>query len=125
MPKRKTSTKKAKKTSDMIQTHGKEDKRETIRKPRTLDQVWGDTGLWRYNTLEEEEYALQLKGMDKADLQSHATKVGIIPIEDRSQLTKRLMTEFKKHVSMYNAPEPPKSNNQVSERAMRILKEGR
>lgn len=125
MPKQKKAAKKTKKVPELSQTHGKDEKSETMKRPRTLDQVWGDTGHWRYNTMDEKEYSLQLKSMDKADLQSHATRVGIIPIEDRSQLTKRLVTEFKKHVSMYNAPEPPQSSNEISERGMKILKEGR
>ena len=67
MPKKK-STSKAKKTSKLqglSQAHGKDETKEF--QPTTLDQVWGDTGLWKYNTMNEDEYKDQLKQMSKAD----------------------------------------------------------
>ncbi len=124
MPRKKTTTKKNKKVVDLTQADGKEEKIETVQKPRTLDQVWGDTGLWKYNTMEKEEYSNQLKEMNKSDLQAHASRIGLIPVEDRSVLTKRLITEFKNHVSKYKAQEKPKSNT-VSKRGMKILEEGK
>ena len=63
--KRKTTTSKAKatKVENMSQTHGKEEFA-----PSTLDQVWGDTGLSKYGTMDEDEYATQVRDMTKSEL---------------------------------------------------------
>ena len=98
------NTKKEEKTpkksmESLSQTHGKEEGLT----PTTLDQVWGDDGNWKYNTMDPEEYEKELTHMVKSDLQTHATKIGIIPIDNRPMLTQRLLREFKKHVSQYES----------------------
>jgi hypothetical protein len=64
--------------------------------PSTLDQVWGDTGNTKYGTMDEAEYTDKLKEMNKSDLQAHASRAGLIPIDDRGILTKKLLTEFRR-----------------------------
>tara|TARA_Y100000310_G_scaffold121612_1_gene120355 strand:+ start:290 stop:685 length:396 start_codon:yes stop_codon:yes gene_type:complete len=131
MPKKKTTKKTVKKNTrtsgkkskldSMAQVHGKTDKVV----PTTLDQIWGDDGVWKYSTMKADEYKVQLDEYNLTDLQRHASKVGIIPIESRVRLQETLMREFKKHVSAYNVPNDPAQDTEISEEAMKILKEGR
>jgi len=97
--KRKTTS--GKKLKNMSQTHGKDESIQPKFEPRTLDQVWGDTGLGKYKTFDESIYRERLDNMAKTDLQAHATRVGLVPIDNRSTLTQRLMREFKKHVNSF------------------------
>ena len=112
---------KRKKVEDMNQLHGKVENFE----PSTLDQIWGDTGLSKYNTLNEESYKTYLSELNKTDLQTHASQVGIIPIDNLEMLTKRLVKEFLKHVSIYKAPAKQPEQVVLSKEAKRILEEGR
>jgi hypothetical protein len=107
---------------NLSQTHGKVEKF----RPTTLDQVWGDRGSWKYNTMDETEYRGIVEGMPKSDLVSHANRIGLIPIDDRTQLIKRLILEFRRHVTAYRSPlvESTKSKP-ISKEAEKILKEGR
>jgi hypothetical protein len=111
---------------DISQVHGKEEKPQ----PMTLDQIWGDTGLWKYDTMDIEEYQNGLKELNKTDLQAHATKIGLIPVDSREMLSKRLIREFKRHVSSYNVSNktPNSTRNDltgVSDKVRGILSEGR
>jgi len=92
--------------------------------PSTLDQIWGDTGLSRYHTLNEKEYTTYLSELNKSDLQTHATKIGLLPIDNRELLTSRLLREFKKYVDSFKRPVPMKTKV-VSKEALQILAEGR
>ena len=127
MPRKKTSkSKKPTKTNklgSLSQTHGKSDPPE----PRTLDQIWGDDGVWKYSTMSVEKYKEQLDEYNLTDLQRHASKIGIIPIESRARLQDTLVKEFKKHVSAYNVPaDPPQtSTNETNSEVLKILREGR
>tara|TARA_B100000676_G_scaffold130237_2_gene129300 strand:+ start:648 stop:1022 length:375 start_codon:yes stop_codon:yes gene_type:complete len=108
--------------NDLSQTHGKVEKF----RPTTLDQVWGDEGSWKYNTMDETEYRGILEGMPKSDLVSHANRIGLIPIDDRTQLIKRLIVEFRRHVTAYRSPHVQSAQNKpLSKEAEKILKEGR
>ncbi len=124
--KRKTTTSKAKatKVENMSQTHGKEEFA-----PSTLDQVWGDTGLSKYGTMDEDEYATQVRDMTKSELFAHASRHGIIPIENRDQLEKRCIREFVKHTSSYTKPKAQQSNhlakNELPLEIRKILDEGK
>ena len=126
MPRKKATTKKSTrkmKLESLSETHGKIEEGE---KPTTLDQIWGDTGLWKYKTMDLIEYKKYLMEMNKTDLQAHAKKIGLIPIDDRINLNKRLVDEFKKHISAYKSSSQTKETPQdVSEEAKRILSEGR
>jgi hypothetical protein len=104
------------------QVHGKEEQF----KPSTLDQIWGDTGVYKYSTLDEDKYVSSLKDMNLSDLQAHAIKMGIIPVENRENLNKRLLKEFRTFVASYRFPKtnstPPAP---LSDKALKILSEGR
>lgn len=118
--KRKTS----KKTSvkKMSQTHAKVEEFE----PTTLDQIWGDDGSSMYGTLKEDNYQERLDEMNMSDLQSHASRVGIIPIDNRGMLKERLIREFRKHVSAYQKPIVTQDDSEtVDKDVMKILSEGR
>ena len=118
---KKAPTAKAKK-QEMQQTHAKEEKFQ----PTTLDQIWGDTGLTKYGHLDQAKYEQELKAMTKSDIQSHAHFVGIIPIDNREQLEKRLVMEFQKYACSFAKPSTTqKSHPEISEEGLRILREGR
>ena len=118
----KKATAKKKSVKNLSQTHGKEEKFE----PTTLDQIWGDDGSNVYGTMEEINYEGTLDDMNLSDLQAHASRVGIIPIDNRQTLRERLLREFRKHVSAYKKPvhavEPP---SPAAPEIMKILSEGR
>ncbi len=120
------STAKSKKSlKSMSQTHGKVE----TKKATTLDQVWGDTGHTKYGTMDIDKYEAELRSFPKVDLQAHATKIGLIPIDNRETLTSRLIKEFKKHVASYNTPDVKRGQDvresQVSEEVVKILRDGR
>ena len=118
---KKPAKRSSKKLESLSQTHGKEEF-----KPTTLDQIWGDTGISKYGTLNEEEYEKRLKEMNRTDVHSHASKVGIIPIDNRDMLQQRLIREFKRHLAAYKAPIDRKVDNiKVSDKVKKILAEGR
>ncbi len=122
--KRKTSAKASskKKLKNLSQVHGEEEKFQ----PTSLDQVWGDDGTSTYGTLNDMEYGKQIDDMNLSDMQTHASKVGIIPIDNRSTLRDRLVREFRKHVANYRKPihhqTPPQD---VDSETLKILSEGR
>jgi hypothetical protein len=125
-PKRARAKKKT--TKSLSQTHGKLEREDFT--PTTLDQVWGDTGMWKYNTMDATEYEDNLKVMAKVDLQAHASRVGIVPVDNRDILASRLIREFKKHVTLYRFPQNKSlgninSKDQLSEKARQILNEGK
>ena len=125
MATKKKTTSRAKKkrsTKSLSQTHGKE---ETKTRPTTLDQIWGDTGISKYGTMDEPTYAEEISSMSKSDLQAHASTVGIIPIDNREMLSQRLMREFRKYVASYNTPVERKKGIKLSKEAKAILAEGR
>ena len=113
--------KKTKTVKKMQQTHGKA---EGIQ-PSTLDEVWGDTGLSRYGTLSEEEYTTKVSEYNKSDLQTHATSVGVVPVENRVALEKKLVKEFQKHTARYNKPAHNPKQIELSEKVRKILAEGK
>ena len=96
------AVKRKKKSLDNInQTHAKvENKFE----PTTLDQIWGDDGTSEYGTLDYENYKAKVFDMNMSDLQAHASRVGIVPVDNRNMLTDRLLREFSKHVSSFKKP---------------------
>ena len=124
--KRTTTSKKNDNLEELSQTHAKEEKT----RPSTLDQIWGDTGTNKYGHFSEDQYLQSLKEMTKADIHSHAQKMGLIPIDNRGQLVKRLMKEFRLHKAKFiNAPTQDtnsfKEKSSVSPEVIKILKEGR
>jgi len=125
----KTSRAKRKSIKEISQTHGKSEEANDYR-PTTLDQVWGDTGTWKYNTMDASDYEKSIREMPKVDLQSHASRVGIIPVDNREILATRLVREFKKHVTLYKHPQDKSPSNinstsDISKLARKVLEEGR
>ena len=114
-------SKKKTKLDNMMQTHGKI---EDIQY-KTLDQIWGDNVNSKYQTSNEKEYVNFLNDMNKTDLQSHANKIGLVPIDNRETLTKRLVAEFKKHVSLFNIPKSKDSTVNLNKKAKDTLSEGK
>jgi len=96
--------------SDLSQTHGKLEENTY----KTLDQIWGDDGSSRYRQTSEKDYLNFLHEMNKSDLQSHANRLGLIPIDNRDLLTKRLVAEFKKFMSNYNLPSLKENELKIS-----------
>ncbi len=115
--------KKGKNLKELVQVDGKlEDK------PRTLDQILGYTGLSKYQTMNDEEYQEKISTMNKSDLNKEAINRGLIPVENRGILEKRLMNEFRIHVASFRPIEgikTPKVNKTLNKRALDILNCGR
>jgi hypothetical protein len=107
------------KLDSLSQTHGK------VENPVTLDQIWGNDGKAKYGTLDVAEYEKNLKEMVKSDLQAHALKIGLIPIDDRESLVKRLKQEFVKYVSQFKTRPTVNNTKTLSKAARDILAEGR
>lgn len=111
-----------KKLKKLNQTHGK--KEEFV--PTTLDQLWGNTGVSKYQTLDETEYTNKLGSFNKSDLQAHAIEMGLVPVDDRDKLTLRLVKEFRKHINNYKVPKTSSSSNvKIPDDIRKILNEGR
>lgn len=113
MPKKKT------KLDSLNQTHGK------VERPITLDQVWGDSGRSRYGTLDINKYEEYLANLNKSDIQAHAVKVGLVPVDDRDSLTRRLKQEFIKYASQFQARPNLTNSKDISKKSKDILSEGR
>ena len=112
-----------KKLQSLSQTHGKE---ETDFKPTTLNQIWGDDGVSKYGTLDEKEYKQEINEMHFSDLRTHAANIGLVPIDDRELLTKRVVSEFRRHVNEYRIPNDHQENiEDVNEEAKKMLEEGK
>ena len=133
-PKKTKSTKKSKaqakkptKLDSLDQAHGKDESKEF--EPTTLDQIWGDTGMWKYKTMDEKEYKTQLREMSKSDLFTHASKNGIIPTDNRDLLVNKLVREFTKYVSSYRVPKQDTNNlkkyDELPADVKKTLREGR
>lgn len=112
---------KKRKIEELSQTHGK---LENIQY-KTLDQIWGDTGLSRYNTTNLEEYANFIHEMNKSDLQAHANKIGLVPIDNREMLTKRLLAEFKRFTSTFKVPKNIDNSVNLNKQSKDVLSEGK
>ena len=110
-----------KKIEELKQTDGKN---ETF-KPTLLSQIWGDTGMGRYKTLNKDEYTKTIKSMNLADLRKESIRVGIVPNMHRERLEKQLLVEFQRFVNLYQKPtsgsEPPNVNSDKVKKALDIL----
>jgi len=102
--------------------------KETYQKV-TADQILGDTGINKYGTFDQEEYENKITDMNKSDLQTHALKLGVPPIDDVPRLRKNLMTEFRKHLSIFRTPTAIKgrtiSESTLPKEVLKIMAEGR
>lgn len=61
----------------------------------SLDQILGEN-ISVYKARDVVEYRQQIADMNQTDLQSHALKIGLIPVEDRKVLVARLVQEFER-----------------------------
>ena len=104
--------------NEIHQAHGKDENRDSV---QSLDQLWGDDGFSKYKTLDVSEYTQQLAEMNKTDLQNHAAKLGLVPIDSRELLVKRLVAEFKKHVTKYEKVRKPEVKDESKEATVRKL----
>lgn len=109
------------KIEELSQTHGK---LENVQY-KTLDQIWGDSGLSKYNTTDIKEYTNFISEMNKSDLQAHANKIGLVPIDNRDMLTKRLIAEFKKFISTFNVPKNIDNSVSLDKKSRDVLSEGK
>ena len=115
-------TVKGKKLNNLAQTHGKEEKFP----PTSLEQIWGDDGMSKYSTFDPLTYEDALDEYSKVHLQSHATRVGVVPVDNVTLLRQRLMKEFHKHVNAYRMPSQPTNDpTVVSKEVRQILEEGK
>jgi len=110
-----------KKIEELSQTHGKLENTQY----KSLDQIWGDTGLSKYNTTNLQDYTNLINEMNKSDLQAHANKIGLVPIDNREMLTKRLVSEFKKFISSFNVPKNIDNSVILDKKSKNVLSEGK
>ena len=114
---------KKRKLDGVKQTHAKVEEKF---QPTTLDQIWGDDGSSEYGTLSYEKYKDKVYDMNMSDLQAHASRVGIVPVDNRNMLTDRLLREFGKHALAYSKPaETSAAEQKIPEEVKQILAEGR
>ena len=119
-----TSKKKSVKLNKVAQLDGKASEVKNL--PLTLDALMGET-INVYSASSVEEYRSQLIDMNQTDLQSHAYKIGIVPIEDRRVLVGRLVQEFERWYSVAHGQQTVKSQKSfqdLSAKAQKILREG-
>ncbi len=108
------------KLSELDQTHGAlEPKQKT-----TLSQVWAEAN-GKYSTTNESDYVFQITKLNKSDLWSHASRVGLAPIDPRERLEKALIREFRKYVDSITPRPSPAAPRVHSEAAKAIAAEGR
>jgi len=99
---------------------------------RSIDEILGTKTLNPYKANSVAEFEGIIKDMNLADMQSLATRVGLLPVADRIMLKKRLLDEFKKDLRKRLPYEGVSSveinenlNPKLVDRAKRILGEGR
>ncbi len=115
------------KLKELKQADGKDHSVDTEPKQkrviRSLDDLWGTT-LSKYNTTNLDAYKKQLAEMNRADMQREATKIGLVPIEDRRILTERLVKEFIKVTAAFNTQHVEPLKVHFTKKALDILSEG-
>lgn len=79
--------------------------------PRTIYEILGKK-QHRYKTTDKAEYEKYLKSLAMAELQAHAYECSILPIDNRAQLTERLIREFCAQTSGYNLASVRRDNFQ-------------
>lgn len=121
------TTKKNKKNTVKLEAGAQIDGRaDNVASMGSLDQIMGES-ISIYTASSAEEYISQLAEMNQTDIQAHAYKVGLIPVEDRRVLVERLVKEFRIWASRH-APVTTNSqlvNSQdISSDIRKILREG-
>lgn len=113
--------KQPKKLIELNQVDGKNEKFM----PSTIAQIFGESGLSKYKTLDETIYTKEIKSMNLSDLRNHAIKIGLMPNKERERLEKQLLIEFRKHVHLFQKPDaifdPKKMSAEERKTALDIL----
>jgi hypothetical protein len=94
--------------------------------PTTLDQILGEDNS-PYSTNNVQEYIEMLGDFGKTDIANHAHLVGLIPIDNREELVRRLVKKFRGYQSSLMAPNPDSKiqDNNASSEILSIMSEGR
>ena len=99
---------------------------QPVYKPTTLEQVWGGSNfLARYGTLKPEEYAEKLRGMNRADLEKEARRVGTTIPQQTERLIDNLKNKFNGFTASLRIPVDQKEKTKLTQAARDVLKEGR
>lgn len=92
---------------------------------RTLDELWGGSQFSKYETQDETVYASYLENLNKLDLQRECLKIGLVPNDERSIMTDRLMKQFRAYVASTEYPaiirKPATAPKSLSADVYRIL----
>lgn len=120
--------KKSNKLTEMDQLHGKLEKENENGEYEvtSLDQLWGFDGTGgRYKTLDPQEYENELNDLNSAELRRHAIEVAhVVPSTSVERLKKRLILEFKKHISAFRVPKNQnKKDKPASKEVLKIMAE--
>jgi hypothetical protein len=118
--------KKSLKLEVQAQLDGKCDDKPQVQIAGSLDSIMGEC-LSLYSVRNIEDYKNQISEMNQTDLQTHAYKIGLVPIEDRRVLISRLCTEFERwntRMSPHDVGGLTKTINDIDNRAQKILREG-
>lgn len=105
--------------------HFADGKTEVDYGPTTLDRLCGVTVQEKYAYKTVDEYDNYLQELSRGDLLSHATKMGILPTDDRDRTIKRLLSSFTQYVNANTPITRAKTPRQISNDAAKILAEGR
>ena len=69
--------------------------------PRSIHEILGKKSH-KYRANNQSEYANYLKSLGTSELQSHAYECGVLPVDNRLQLTDRLIREYCAKTSGYS-----------------------
>lgn len=92
----------------------------------SLDHILGENTA-TYSSRNVEEYRAFIADLNQTDLQTHAQKVGLIPVEDRRILVARLVDQFNLWAAKYQPQGTVGTKNNLSDlskTAQQILREG-
>lgn len=120
------SKKKSLKLEVQAQLDGKCEDRPQVQIAGSLDSIMGEC-LSLYSVSNIEDYKNQISEMNQTDLQSHAYKIGLVPVEDRKVLIARLCTEFQRwntRMQSHDIGSLTKTISDIDQRAQKILREG-
>ena len=126
MPKNKKETKGKKKKMTLAERQISDGKLYNKRGVKSIDELLGISAS-KYNTHDLKKYEDYLSNLNTSDLQAHATRVGVLPNQDRSILTKRLLKEFRVSNSGYISTAQVQNpiTKPIKKEVLEILAEGR
>lgn len=110
----------AKKFSDITETHGKKEFT-----PTSLEEIWGERNE-KYPVDNVDDYINYISELNKTDLQAHAKRIGLVPTEDVERLTKRLVYEFNRSAASKTPLSAKRhQNTNIPPEIEKVLSEGR